>query len=202
MTRLLAIAGIGLSLVFALLVVGLRWQAQDEAVEALFGHCSLPCWQAVQPGTTARGDALTKLRERGWAYYAECNAAVYDVCYIFVEGDPSQSAYVYVEQEQVVQIALLFPHLTLGEILLAFGVPDYAAIPPNTAPAAAFFTAFWFGGARVSARMSAPCPAQYAELLRTPVNTMLVWAPGTAMRVDTLGTMTDVRDTLRAVCSV
>lgn len=200
MIRLVVIAGIALTLVFALLVGGMRLQAQNEAVGEFFGECPHPCWQTVQPGDTARADALADLRERGWVFDAACNAAVYDVCYALIERESNRISYVYVDEEQVVQIALLDSRLTLAELMLAFGAPDYAAIPPNRGPAVALFTSLWFGGSGVSARLRVPCPANYADMLRTPASALLVWAPGTAMGGSSLGTMADLRRVLRQVC--
>jgi len=199
-TRPLVIAGVALSLVFALLVSSLRLQAQNESVGDYFGDCTLPCWQQVQPGVTARAEALASLKPRGWMFDTECNAAVYDTCYTFAEAGPSGVAYLYIDADQVVQIALLDSGMTLGEILLTFGAPDYATIPPNRGRAITFFTSLWFGRAGISARMSVPCPAGYPDVLRTRVSTILVWAPGTRMRGDVLGTLTDLRQTLRQIC--
>ena len=201
MIRPVAITGIGLSLAFALLVGSLRLQAQDETVVTFFGECAFPCWQSVQPGTTARTDALADLRRRGWVFDTQCNSAVYDACYAFIESESSRISYLYVEEEQVIQLALLDSRLTLGEIMLAFGSPDYAAVPPNRGPAVALFTSLWFGGVRVSARLRVPCPADYDDMLRTPVSVLLVWAPGTAMRAETMGTLADLRQVLRQACS-
>lgn len=200
MTRPLVVCGVVLTLAFALLVGALRLRAQNEAVDALFGGCAFPCWQEIQPGVTGRSDALDFLKPRGWMFNAECNAAVYDTCYVFVENEPSRVVYLFIEQERVTQIALLDSGLTVGDLWLAFGTPDYAALPPNRPTVATFFTSLWFGSAGLSARLSIPCPAGYADLLRSRASTILVWQPGTAMAGSVLGTMTDLRQMLRQVC--
>ncbi|MFN8450944.1 MAG: hypothetical protein U0521_20785 [Anaerolineae bacterium] len=201
MTRALAGAGITLSLAFALAVAGLRLLPLDETVSAFFGDCAARCWQDVQPGVTARTDALAGLKVRGWRFDNECNAAVYNRCYTFIDTDRHHIAYLYIEQERVVQIALVNSGMTLGDVWLTFGAPDYAAIPVNPGSATTFFTSLWFGSAGISTRMGVPCPAKFPDVLRSRINTILVWEPGTAMRGTVIGTMTDLRQTLRRICS-
>lgn len=202
MTRPLLIAGAGLSLAFALLVGGLRLQAGDGMANAFFGDCVAPCWQQLQPGVASRADALALLKPRGWSFDAECNSAVYDVCYIFADEQSERTANVFIAGDQVKQIALLDSGIALGDIWLMYGPPDYAAIPPARASTVTFFTALWFGNAGISARLSIPCPARYPDVLRAPIRTILVWERGTAMRGDTIGSVGDLRQMLRRICSV
>ncbi|MEP7293080.1 MAG: hypothetical protein ABI835_14960 [Chloroflexota bacterium] len=164
-----------------------------------------PGWQGVEPGVTARGEALALLDAAGWTLDDECNAAVYERCYAFRHdgvraSEPDAVAFVYVAREQVAQIALLRFGLSLGDLWLTFGAPDYVAIPPERIRAASFDTALWFGSTGISTRIGFPCPADFRDMLRRPVSTILVWARGTAMRETDAGTIAELRRALREGC--
>lgn len=201
MTRLVAGAALPLVGLFALVLCGLRLLPPSGRVQAAFGSCELPCWQNVQPGETLLRDALSALRGVGWSLDSECNAAVYERCFTYVRGEPPQIAFVYVTAERVRQIALLRSGLTLGEVWLHFGAPDYALIPPYRGQVAAFEIALWFGGSGISGRMGFACPTDFRDLLAERVDTLMVWERGTAMYGTTIGTLGDVRDALRRGCS-
>ena len=201
MTRLVAGAALPLVGVFALVLVGMHLLAPSERVQAAFGDCVMPCWQGVQPGVTVLRDALAVLSDAGWRLDSECNAAVYDRCFAYVHSDPGQVAFVYVTAERVRQIALLRFGLTLGEVWLHFGAPDYALIPPYRGQVSAFEIALWFGGSGVSGRMGFSCPMSFGSLLAERVDTVLIWERGTAMSGTTIGTLDEVRDALRLGCS-
>lgn len=200
MTRFVVISALPLATLFALLLGGLHLLTPSRVVRAALGECAFPCWQGVEPGVTARREAQTLLEAVGWVLEDECNAAVYERCYAFRNSEPDAVAFVYVAQERVTQIALLRFGLTLGDVWLTFGTPDYAAIPPVGMRAASFNTALWFGDHGISTRIGFPCPTNFPEMLRRPVNTILVWAQGTAMREVAVGSMVELRRALREGC--
>jgi hypothetical protein len=194
-----------ISLVFTLLfsgaLAGLRLQPQpSNDAQGYLGGCSMPCWQGVQPGVSSRYDALNELRARGWVLRGECNPAIYDVCDLVMRDDANLVAYIYISAEQVQQIALFRAGLTLGDVWLALGSPEYAAISPHTYRAASLNTALWFSPSQVSTLMNFPCPAGFAEMLRFPVSTILVWARSTAMTGIVFGSIGDLRQAIQQVC--
>lgn len=201
MTRLIMSVALPLAALFALVLGGLHLLTPSQRVQAAFGVCEMPCWQGVQPGVTLLRDALSVLRAAGWSLNSECNAAVYERCFAYVRDDLTQVAFVYVTAERVRQIALLRSELTLGEVWLHFGAPDYALIPPYRGQVAAFEIALWFGGSGISGRMGFACPTDFRALLAERVDTLLVWERGTAMQGTMIGTLSEVREALRRGCS-
>lgn len=200
MIRLAAGMALPLVVLFAVVLGGMHLLRPPERVQAAFGGCAMPCWQGVAPGVTLR-EALSALRESGWRLEAECNAAVYERCFAYMRGELPQVAFVYVAAEQVRQIALLRSGLTLGEVMLHFGAPDYALIPPYRGQVAAFELALWFGGSGISGRMGFACPVDFRALLAERVDTVLIWERGTALNGTSIGTLSEVRDALRRGCS-
>lgn len=199
MVRLFSIASVVMTAAFALLLVGARAQPGAD-LTAYFGACAMPCWQQVQPGATLRTEALARLKAQGWRFQAQCNPGVYTVCYDFTRGETEPVAFVYVADEQVQQIALFRAGLTLGDLWLAFGAPDSAAISPRSYRAPFLNTAAWFSLGGVSTRQRFPCPTDYARMLHLPVDTLLVWSPGTAMLGEVFSATGDLRRAIHAVC--
>ncbi len=205
MTR--PVLGVAFPLValFALLLGGLHLQAPGGAVRLAFGGCAMPCWFGIEPGTTEQQAALAQLRAAGWQLDGECNPAIYQTCSRFIrqaalESDPAV-AFVYVAAERVQQVALLNFPLPLGELWASFGAPDYVAVPPYHDSVPLFDMAVWFGSSGLSGRMGFPCPADFGAMLAHPLDTMLVWQPGTAMSGTAAITVTELRRMLRAWCS-
>jgi hypothetical protein len=202
MLRFLLVAMTLLTLCFAIMLSVLHLQAQPPRdSQAYFGDCAMPCWEGIQPGVTTRVDALRTLNARGWELGGQCNAAVYDSCDLFMRDAADLIAYLYVGAGQIKQIALFRSGLLLGDVWLALGSPEYAAISPHTYRAASLNTALWFSPSEVSTRMNFPCPAGFAEMLRIPVDTILVWANGTSMTGTVFGNVGELRSAMHKVCA-
>ena len=199
MLRPLLITSLLLTTFFTLTLGGLHLQTHNDA-QGYFGDCTMPCWQGVQPGVTTHADSLRELNARGWILRGQCNAAVYELCDLMMRDDSDLVAYVYVDNNQVKQIALFRSGMTLGDVWLALGSPEYAAISPTTYRAISLNTALWFSPSEVSTRMNFPCPAGFAEMLRIPVNTILVWANGTSMQGTVFGSVGELRLAMHQVC--
>ncbi len=187
---------------FTTMLAGLRLQPPPPGdSQRYFGDCAMPCWQGVQPGVSAHRDAQNALTQRGWTQRGQCNAAVYEVCDLFMRDDSDLVGYIYISAGQVKQIALFRSGLTLGDVWLALGSPEYAAISPSSYRAVTLNTALWFSPSEVSTRMNFPCPVGFAEMLRIPINTILVWASGTAMQGTVFGSVGDLRLAMHRVCA-
>ena|GEM_PF-6408710 len=205
MTRFYVAVGVILTASFALALIGLHLLPHSYKVSAMFGACEMPCWQGVSPGVTGERAALAQLKAAGWELDSGCNAPVYEACYAFVsdalvDGNPPQLANLYTGRSQVEQIALLRPSLTLGEVWLHLGTPDYVTLPAIWMNDPAFQMALWFGESGVSVRLGFACPQHFGDLLTSPVDSLLLWAPGTAMQGTLLGTVGDLRRALYRAC--
>lgn len=200
MTRVYLRALFMLPALFTLLLLALHLLPPAQRAGAVFGACDMPCWQGVAPGSTGDRIALAHLKARGWLLDASCNAPVYEACYAFVGGSPPQLANVYIGRSQVEQIALIESHLTLGDVWLFLGQPDYVTLPSIWMNDPSFQMALWFGSSGVSARLGFSCPQHFSDLLATPVDALIVWPPGSAMQGTLLGTVGDLRRTLYRVC--
>jgi hypothetical protein len=202
MLRLFLITSLLLTTLFTAALAGLHAQPPppDDSA-AYFGDCTMPCWQGVQPGVTLHRDALSALNTRGWVLHGQCNAAVYDDCDLFKRDDADLVAYLYIGAGQVKQIALFRTGLVLGDVWLALGSPEYAAISPTSYRAISLNTALWFSPSEVSTRMNFPCPVGFAEMLRIPVSTILVWANGTSMQGTVFGSVSELRLAMHRVCA-
>ena len=103
---------------------------------------------------------------------------------------------------QIKQIALFRSGLRVGDVWLALGSPEYTAISPTTYRAMTLNTALWFSPSEVSTRTTFPCPAGFAEMLRIPISTILIWANGTSMQGAVIyGSVGELRQALHQVCS-
>jgi len=203
MLRPFLITSLLLTLLFAGALATLHVQPPPSSdTQGYLGGCAMPCWQGVQPGVTARSDALRELKARGWALRGQCNAAVYDLCDLFMREGSDLVAYIYVGADQVKQIALFRSGMTLGDVWLALGSPQYAAISPTSYRAAFLNMALWFSPSEISTRTTYPCPSGFAEMLRFPVSTILVWANGTAMQGTIFGSVGDLRQAMQRVCGL
>lgn len=201
MTRPLLRGALLLISVFTLVIAGLHMLPSSSSANAVFGDCDMPCWQGVAPGVTDDRAALAQLKAVGWALDAGCNAPVYEACYAFVGGSPPQVANVYVGRSQVEQVALLRSHLTLGDVWLFLGAPDYVTLPSIWMNDPSFQMALWFGASGVSARLGFACPQHFGDLLTSPVDALIVWPPGSAMQGSLLGTVGDLRRAVFRACN-
>jgi hypothetical protein len=196
------VPALAVTVLFAALIGGLHLQTPPPGDSAAyFGDCTMPCWQGVQPGVTLHRAALSALNTRGWVLRGQCNAAVYDDCDLFMRDDADLVAYLYIGAGQVKQIALFRTGLALGDVWLALGSPEYAAISPSSYRAISLNTALWFSPSEVSTRMNFPCPVGFAEMLRIPVSTILVWAHGTSMQGTVFGSVGELRLAMHRVCA-
>ena len=192
---------------FAVLLAAFHLLPSARLVDEVFGiapaddACTMPCWYGVQPGVTVEYAVLTGLKDAGWTLERSCNAAVYETCHEFVRGTPGETAFVYLTSGRVIQVALFHDSLTLSDLWLAFGAPDYALIPPSRGFFPSFDTAFWFGSSGISVRLRVGCPASFRDLLDTPIRSMLMWNSGTAMGGAT-GSLADLRQLFRWNCSL
>jgi hypothetical protein len=205
MTRFYLVLGVMFTAFFALMLLTLHLLPPNTTVSTVFGACDMPCWQGVSPGVTGERAALAHLKAAGWVLDSGCNAPVYEACYAFVndtfdDGSPPQLANLYTGRSQVEQIALLRSNLTLGEVWLHLGTPDYVTLPSIWMNDPAFQMALWFGESGVSARLGFACPQHFGDLLASPVDSLLLWAPGTAMQGTLLGTVGDLRRALYRAC--
>lgn len=207
MIRLIFVLSSGLVSVFAVLLAAFHLLPSARLVDTVFGivpeddACTMPCWYGVQPGVTAEYAVLTGLKDAGWMLERACNAAVYETCHKFVRGTPGETVFVYLTRGRVVQVALFHASLTLSDLWLAFGAPDYALIPPSRGSFPSFDTAFWFGSRRISVRLRVDCPASFRDLLEMPIRSVLMWNSGTAMGGAT-GNLAELRQSLRWNCSL
>ncbi len=201
MLRLLASAAL-LTVLFTLIIAGLRLQPPDHQVTSFFGDCAMPCWKGVEAGGTARSDALAHLKTLGWNLQGDCNAAVYDSCDDFTRDDSDQEAFVYVQANQVIEIAIFNAGFAVGDVWLAYGAPEAAGIAPDPDPLAVLNTSLWFDRAKISTHINLFCPSPFADVLRAPIDSLLVWTPGTAMEGTVTGTLADLRRQLHQACGV
>jgi hypothetical protein len=185
---------------FGLLLAGMHLEPPLNLATTDFGDCLMPCWQEVQPGVTSRTDAVDRLKALGWTLREHCNPAVYQDCYSFGRGVSDPIAFVYVDQEVVRQIALVRSRLRLGDLWLALGSPESSAIAPRTYRATWLNAALWFDPGSVSTRMKFACPIGFANMLRSPIDTILVWEAGTSMRGTILDSAADLRHAVFQVC--
>jgi len=201
MPRLLASALL-LTMLFALMIGGLRLLPPDRVVTSFFGDCSMPCWNGIEAGVTSRSDALALLKSLGWVLQADCNAAVYDACADLTRADSHQEAFVYIEADQVAEIALFNPGFVVGDVWLAYGAPEIAGIAPDPSPMTLLNTSLWFERAQISTHIDLACPAPFGDLLQSPIDSLLVWLPGSAMDGTVRGTLADLRRTFHQVCGI
>jgi hypothetical protein len=185
---------------FGLLLAGMHLTPPLNLAAADFGDCAMPCWQHVQPGVTSRVDAVDHLKALGWTFREQCNPAVYQSCYSFGRDTSDPIAFLYVDQEVVRQIALVRSSLRLGDLWLALGSPESSAIAPRTYRASWLNAALWFDPGNVSTRMKFACPVGFANMLRSKIDTILVWEVGTAMRGTVLDSAADLRRAVFQVC--
>jgi hypothetical protein len=205
MIRPIFVLSSGLVSVFAVLLAAFHLLPSARLVDEVFGiapkddACTMPCWYGVQPGVTVEYAVLTDLKDAGWTLERACNAAVYETCHEFRRGTPGETVFVYLTRGRVIQVALFHDSLTLSDLWLAFGAPDYALIPPNRGFFPSFDTAFWFGSSRISVRLRVDCPASFRDLLEMPIRSVLMWNSGTAMGGAT-GNLAELRQSLRLNC--
>ena len=201
MLRLLASAAL-LTTLFTLVVVGIRLQPTDHLAASFFGDCAAPCWDGIEAGSTARSDALAHLKTLGWNLQGDCNAAVYDSCDDFTRDDSAQEAFVYVQADQVIEIAIFNAGFTVGDVWLDYGAPEAPGIAPNSSALAFLNTSLWFDRAKISTHFNLPCPSPFADVLRAPIDSLLVWTPGTAMEGTVTGTLADLRRQFHQACGL
>ncbi len=201
MLRLLASAALLITL-FTLIVVGIHLQSPDHRATSFFGDCAAPCWDGIEAGDTARSDALAHLKTLGWLLQGDCNAAVYDSCDDFTRDDSDQEAFVYVEADQVVEIAIFNAGFAVGDVWLAYGAPEAAGIAPHPIPGDFLNTSLWFDRAKISTHINLSCPSPFADVLHAPIDSLLVWTPGTAMEGTVTGTLADLRRQFHQACGI
>jgi hypothetical protein len=176
MIRLVLVTAPILSLLFALMLIGIHLQSPTSAaVTTVFGVCAMPCWQGVQPGVTSRENALALLTDMNWQANtpARCTDIPFDQCdtyYLTNPTNPRQIAQVNVDQEGVDGVILTSTEFTLGEALAMFGQPDRGSYQMEynlTHHRFAFWV--WFDRVGVGVRTFIGCPAAFHDLLRAPV---------------------------------
>jgi hypothetical protein len=205
--RALVKLALGLSLLFALTLGALRLGASPTHPELLASDCRLPCWEGLQPGSTARAEAVTQLNAGGWLEVSDCrtSADASDSCgglFWHNGAAPNPKAYIYVDQDQVYQITLDQPGLLLGDVWLAFGDPEHSVydIPydPATHRVSVFYASFWFGA--VNTRVSLPCPTSFASVFNRPISTLILGQRLTSPN-DPAGEISELRRAFHEVCS-
>ena len=204
---------LSITMLFALLLGVLRLPSigKEAGAAAFFtppSNCGIPCWQAFQPGVTGRENAIALLGRLKWLPVSDCLSTSFDTCSGFFwvnNAHPEYHAYVYLGSDQVYQIALSNPGLTLGDVWLTFGRPDFGV--PDTRYRASLgnggitYTAMWFGSDGINTQVQLLCPANFSGLLQAPVSTLILWhRDATPTQDASRDALPDLRRAFRAVC--
>ena len=191
MIRLLLLTSLLLTLLFGLILGGIRLQPQDGSpIMMTFGTpedaCTMPCWRGFQPGVTGRANALALLTSFDWELLTlpDCAELPLDHCSIFYlrnTADERQMTEIDVLREQVNVITLLNPAFTLGDALLVFGQPDRGTYQVDydyvRRRYGRFYVWLWFNSFGISMRAHVTCPANFRDLLSAPITAAILQQP-------------------------
>jgi hypothetical protein len=152
----------------------------DRAVAALIQeNCPAPCFMRIRPGMTTMQEAVYYLQSHPWVangrdgFSSQVRSAVfYDaglprtiIDVRWTEGAPqwidgTQRGAVLVEDRDVLDIAV-GTHLSLGEIVLAFGDPDESWFLASNSPSGRRFEYIaWYETERMLVSAEGLCPTR------------------------------------------
>ena len=179
MLRLLLILSLGVTALFALILLVIRvpYQRPVSGLDSCDGDGL--CWDGVQPGVTSEADALARIdtHNSGLRMEAPCYAPHPDTCQNFTWSPPGNPI-VYTELQvvsgQISEIVAYNPGLTLGETLLL--LEDLHTFPDGADPGFVedkqFYIQLIFDKSRLIVEALASCQGTYYDLLQTPVRTL------------------------------
>jgi len=170
---------IALPILFALPILIIHAQPYDDrATRALItGDCRQPCLMGIRPGTTIMEGAVYTLQAHDWVAN-QADEFPAPVRYALLYGIPlprtlihwrwsatqpgwidgAQNGTLIVEDNDVWELTV-DTHLSLGEILLAFGDPDEARfMTTGTQAGRQFEYTAWYASERMLIRSEGRCP--------------------------------------------
>jgi hypothetical protein len=170
--RALILLSLFLSAVFVVLIGGFHAQPPRDLIRTNCDATS-PCWQQFQPGVTSYEQTTSLFQNMGWSMDSP-NCQVYmPTCQSFQWRNPQQQAQKAVanfNQGRIAVILFLTPNVTLGEMLLTFGMPsqtdEYADFDVQ-GKRFIVYRSLWSG---LAAEVDIDCPMTFATLLQQPVH--------------------------------
>jgi hypothetical protein len=129
---------LALSLTFVVLVAGAKaWGAslpQSQSVTALrLGECALPCWVGIVPGVTPREEVQTLVLRTGASGSFRITGSVSPQGNLIgdyrLRRDQASNTFISIAfaEGRVNQIMIVADDLTLGDLILAYGIPSCQA---------------------------------------------------------------------------
>ena len=172
MIRALALPSLFLSALFAALIAGLHVQPPPDLL-SVGCDATVPCWQQFEPGVTSYDETTSLFRRMGWEMDSP-NCQVYmPTCQSFQwrnPEQPSQKAVANFNQGRIAVILFLTPNVTLGEMLLTFGMPsqtdEYADFDLQ-GRRFIVYRSLWSG---LAAEVDIDCPMTFATLLEQSIH--------------------------------
>lgn len=209
MLRGLLIASLALTIVFAVILGGLRLQPRANPAEAVLVGCAMPCWKGIAPGNTSSQDALAVLNTAiGHQPYVDmCSFPLSEAaCIQYVWTSPDGTtpyAEMAIERQEIHALIIYTPSFTLGDALLTLrGLHvEMDGVYPGFRTNQQFYLQFLFAHSDLILRASVPCPGSYLDLLQTPVRTIEVDAPRLDVPASTMKSFAAVRAAFAQVCS-
>jgi hypothetical protein len=171
-----------LTILFALPIVLIRAQPYDDRVSRALiqENCPAPCFMRVRPGVTTMRDAVYLLQAHAWVANGRegfsalvRNAVIWDAALPrTVIGlrwseavpewiDQAERGALTVEDREVLDISIA-THLSMGEIILAFGEPDQSWFTrSNSTSGRRFGYIAWYATQRLLISTEGFCPARH-----------------------------------------
>jgi hypothetical protein len=183
LTRLIAVMGVVMALVFALVLGVIRAQPYDDGGVAAFltdgGGCVAPCFMGITPGIPDRESALEILREHPWVRHAWLDFQSGTILWYWSDQAPAliettmpgQIIPYFASGSPVIQIRTRIP---LARLWINYGVPRYGSINPQ--PSHVFHN-FLYPDAFFSGATAINCPAKQGQFFDSPVTLFWQYPP-------------------------
>ncbi|MBI1257982.1 MAG: hypothetical protein GC204_10960 [Chloroflexi bacterium] len=183
MMRALITPALLLSALFAALLGGLHLQPPRNFASADCASVA-PCWQQFQPGITNYDQTAAVFAGLGWTLQVNYCQIYVSTCDSFQWRNPQrddQKAVVFFDQGHVVAIWFINPNVTLGDILLSFGMSNHTDEYAGFDLQGKAFTVYRSLWQTLSSEVNIDCPTTFAVLLRQPVHVLTVADPITPL---------------------
>jgi hypothetical protein len=172
-----------ITLVFALMIAGLRAQPYDDPIQGYFSGCAISCWQGVEPGRSIGTASLHRLNAEydSQPTISGCINLPSNFCTRFSwrSADSERSTEVLINHDRIQSITVYPPQFTLGEALLALGSfhAGFYGASQASVQKQRFYVQLLFDETRIGLSMTVTCPAPYFVLMQTAVSSMNVGTP-------------------------
>ena len=181
MSRVILLAALGLTALFALALAALHFQPNNNPASAYFRDCSMPCWEGVQPGVTSVADALTRINAAVGldAHKEDCFDPPSEACirYRWASANGGRlSTEMEVGYDEIGAVIAWQPDFRLGDVLLALADQQLRpyGVSQNAVQRNQFITRLYFADSQISLNAQTSCPATSLQWMETPISLVMV----------------------------